>query len=80
MKQQLQNELDFLLSLAIQKCGNLSDAQDLAQETMLAALLYVEKGGVIESVRSFLAGVLHHKYYDMLRAKYRIPIVTIGET
>ena len=80
MKQQLQNELDFLLSLAIQKCGNFSEAQDLTQETMLAALLYMEKGGVIENVRAFLAGVLQHKYYDMLRAKYRIPVVTVGET
>ena len=80
MKQQLQNELDFLLALALQKCGNLSDAQDLTQETMLAALGYVEKGGVIEQVRAFLAGVLHHKYYDMLRAKYRLPVVTVGET
>lgn len=80
MKQQLQNELDFLLSLAIQKCGNLSDAQDLAQETMLAALLYLEKGGIIENMRAFLAGVLHHKYYDMLRAKYHLPIITVGET
>lgn len=76
---QIQNEMEYLLSIAIQKCGTLSDAQDLTQETILSALIYLKKGGVIASPHSFLTTLLNRKYYDMLRHKYRLPSVTIGE-
>ena len=35
---------DFLLSLAMEKCADLDDAQDLAQETVLAALVTLQRG------------------------------------
>ncbi|MBQ7291815.1 MAG: sigma-70 family RNA polymerase sigma factor [Clostridia bacterium] len=75
----IQNHLDFLLSAAMAKCGNLADAQDLTQETVLSALVYLEKGGVIENMRSWLIAVMKRKYYDLLRRKYALPTVTIGE-
>ena len=75
----IQNHLDFLLSAAMVKCGNLADAQDLTQETVLSAIVYLEKGGVIENMRSWLIAVMKRKYYDLLRRKYALPTVTIGE-
>ena len=78
-KNQIANEIEYVLSAAIAKCGNLSDAQDLTQETLLSALVYLEKGGVINNARAFLSTLLNRKYYDILRRKYRIPTVTIGE-
>lgn len=76
---QIQNETEYLLSAAMRKCGSLSDAQDLTQETLLSALIYLEKGGIINNTRSFLTALLNRKYYDMLRRKYRLPTVIIGE-
>ncbi len=78
-KKQIQNEIEYLLSVAIKKCGNLADAQDLTQETVLSALIYLEKGGAINNLRPFLNTLMNRKYYDMLRRKYRIPTVIIGE-
>ena len=75
----LEDHIEFLLSAAIQKCGNLADAQDLAQETMLAAYVFLEKGGVIDNPKSWLSAVLNRKYYDMLRRKYQLPTVVVEE-
>ncbi|MBQ7922947.1 MAG: sigma-70 family RNA polymerase sigma factor [Clostridia bacterium] len=78
-KNQLEQETEYVFSLALSKCGDVSDAQDLTQETLLSALVYLEKGGYIENPRTFLSTLLNRKYYDMLRRKYRTPTVTIGE-
>ncbi|MBQ7936809.1 MAG: sigma-70 family RNA polymerase sigma factor [Clostridia bacterium] len=79
LKNQIVNETEFLLSIAMTKCGDLSEAQDLTQETLLSALLFLEKGGIIDNPRAFLSTLLNRKYYDMLRRKYQLPTVTIGE-
>lgn len=79
MKHEIQNELDFLLSAALAKCGDLTEAEDLTQETMLSALEYLARGGVIGDARGFLLTVLNRKFYDTLRRKYKMPTVTIGE-
>lgn len=71
--------LDFLLSNAIAKCQSLADAQDLTQETILSALAYIKKGGEIKNVRAWLLSVMTRRYYDMLRRKYQLPTVAIGE-
>lgn len=78
-KNQIETEIKYVLSAAIKKCGDLHDAEDLTQETILSALMHLEKGGIIEHPRAFLSMVLNHKYYDMLRRKCRIPTVSIGE-
>lgn len=78
-KNQIEAEIEYVLSAAIKKCGNLHDAEDLTQETILSALIYLEKGGIIDNPRTFLSVLLNRKYYDMLRRKYRIPTVSIGD-
>lgn len=78
-KNQIEAEIEYVLSAAIKKCGNLHNAEDLTQETILSALIYLEKGGIIDNPRTFLSVLLNRKYYDMLRRKYRIPTVSIGD-
>ena len=78
-KNQIEAEIEYVLSAAIKKCGDLHDAEDLTQETILSALIYLEKGGIIDNPRMFLSVLLNRKYYDSLRRKYRIPTVSIGD-
>ena len=78
-KNQIEAEIEYVLSAALKRCGNLHDAEDLTQETILSALLYLEKGGMIDHPRTFLSVLLNRKYYDRLRRKYRIPTVSIGD-
>jgi len=75
----LENHTNFLLSAALNKCGNLEEAQDLTQDALLAALDYISKGNIIKDMRGWLLTVLNRKFYQKLRKKYQIPIVTIGE-
>ena len=44
----LENYIEFLLSVALQRCGNIYDAEDLTQETLLAALSYTARGKDIQ--------------------------------
>ncbi len=37
---ELENYIEFLLSAALQRCGNIYDAEDLTQDTLLAAMLH----------------------------------------
>lgn len=68
--------LEYLMAAAISKCGSLTDAEDLVQETVLAALK--QKDAAIENPRAWLTTVMTRRYYDMLRRKYQLPTVTIG--
>lgn len=65
-----------LLRLAMYKLDG-TDAEDLVQETMLAALLAIEQGREIKNPKAWLQGILRRKYYDFLRQKYRLPTVSI---
>lgn len=76
---QLEEQTEFLLSAALHKCGNLHDAQDLTQDTLLAALVYRASGKTIDDLRGWLLAVLNNKWNDRLRKKYRLPVVGIGE-
>ncbi|MHB1151800.1 MAG: RNA polymerase sigma factor [Eubacteriales bacterium] len=67
---------DFLLTAALRKCGNLEDAEDLTQETLLAALVYLNKGNVIADIKGWLITVLNRRFYDLLRKKYKLPTVS----
>lgn len=75
----IEEQTEFLLSAALKKSGNMQDAEDLAQEALLCALSYTAKGGVINDMRGWLLTVLSNKWNNMLRKKYRQPIVAIGE-
>lgn len=74
-----QTQIDFLMRKAIYRCGSMDEARDLVQETMLAKLVFLEKGGRISDEKSWLVSVMNRKYYDTLRCKYQLPFVTIGE-
>ncbi len=65
---------DGLLRLALQKCGNQPDAEDLVSDTMLAAYMYLYQGGIIEHPKTWLTHTLLHKYNSQLRKKYRAPV------
>lgn len=78
-KQELTNYAEYLLGVALHKCGNLSDAQDVTQETMLAALQYLNKGEIMGNPKAWLLSVMNRKYYDMLRKKYQFPTVISAE-
>lgn len=78
-KQEITQYAEYLLGAALRKCGNLSDAQDVTQETMLAALQYLNKGESIENPKAWLLSVMNRKYYDVLRKKYQLPTVMSGE-
>ena len=77
-KKNLTEYADFLLKAAAYKCGNISEAEDLVQETLLAALTALEKGKIIDEPKAWLTAVLNRKYYDMLRKKYRKPTVSLN--
>ena len=69
---ELENQIDFLFSAALKRCGNLHVAEDLTQETLLCALAYTAKGNCIEDMRAWLLTVLNHKWNDQLRRKYAV--------
>lgn len=77
--EELITQIDFLMSAALLKCGDVQEAEDLTQETLLAALTCLSRGGSIANLRGWLLTVLNRKFYDMLRRKYRQPLVHIGE-
>ena len=75
----LENYIEFLLSAALQRCGNIYDAEDLTQETLLTALSYMARGKDIQDVKAWLLVVMGRKFNDMLRKRYKQPIVSIGD-
>ena len=76
---ELENYIEFLLSAALQRCGNIYDAEDLTQDTLLAALSYMARGRDIQDVKAWLLVVMGRKFNDMLRKRYKQPIVSIGD-
>lgn len=71
---EVQKHTEYLFNAALKKCKNISDAEDLTQEVLLAAL---QTSVEVLNVKSWLSSVLNHKYYDMLRRKYRLPTISI---
>ena len=76
---EIENHLDFLFFRALLKCGNLDEAEELMQETVLSALVYLAKGKEIDDLRAFLLTVMNRRYSDMLRRKYRLSVVRLGD-
>ena len=71
--------IERLLSSALKKCGNIDDAQDLVQETLLSAIIYINKGNKITNTAIFLSSVMKKKFNDHLRKKYRREIISISD-
>ena len=81
-KTELIEYADYLLQTAMYKVDNIEDAEDLVQETLVEALVAIHQNKEIDNPKSWLVTVLHHKYYDMLRRKYRkgtVSMDVIGE-
>lgn len=71
--QELLKYTDELWRLAFSKCGNTDDADELVQETYLAALEILNRGKIIEYPKTWLANTLMHIRNSKLRKKYRTP-------
>lgn len=81
-KNELTEYADYLLKTAMYKVNNIEEAQELVQETLMAALIAIHQNKPVENPKSWLVTVLNRKYYDMLRKKYRkgtVSIDMIGE-
>ena len=76
---ELHNHIDFLLERARRKCDDTCDAEDLTQDTLLAALAWMERGNRIDDMRAWLCRVLDRRYNDMLRRRYRHPVMHLGD-
>lgn len=65
---------DMLFRYALARVGNRTDAEDLVQETFLAALQSKNKDGGFAGrslPQSWLVGILRHKIMDFYRKLYR---------
>lgn len=62
---------DYLYRYALHRCRDAHAAEDLVQETFLAALSARNRRQGTSSVRTWLTGILNHKYIDSLRKRYR---------
>lgn len=71
----IEKNMNYLFCAALKKCGSFEDAEDLTSEVLLAALKYPKE---IRNIKQWLSAVLDHKYYDMLRRKYKLPTVSIN--
>lgn len=76
--EELEKQIDFLMTAAIQKCGNIPEAEELTQETLLGALTALSQGKKIENLQGWLITVMNRRFYDSLRKKYRKPFISIG--
>lgn len=76
MQHDLTKHIDLLLKIALQKCADPHEAQDLCQETLVSALVCLRAGKEIDDMRAWLLAVLTRKFYDSLRRKYNKPTVS----
>lgn len=77
MKNEITKHVEYLFALALKKCGDVNDAEDLTQETLLAAFQYINRGGNISNMKYWLTSVLSNKWNDTLRKKYQLPLVSV---
>jgi len=64
---------DFLFNFAMGQLRDVSEAEDLVQDTFLAAMKSHNRFAGQSSERTWLVSILRHKIYDHLRAKCRRP-------
>lgn len=77
MNNEINNYVEYLFALALHKCGDLHDAEDLTQDTLLAAYQYIRRGGEITNIKYWLTSTLSHKWNDKIRKKYKLPTISI---
>ena len=61
-KENLTEYADYLLKTALYKAGNIHDAEDLVQDTLLAALVYLDSGKTVEHPKGWLSSVLDRRF------------------
>lgn len=71
--------IDRLYLAAVRKTGDSCAAEDLAQETLLAAIRQLSGGRQPRDMWAWLLGILSNKYCDWLREKYKYPQVSLEE-
>jgi len=74
-----QKYYEKILFFARRKIGNLEDAKDIYQETMLAVILAARKNIIknSEKLSSFIYAICNKKVFDMIRQKYRSPKIPL---
>lgn len=77
MENEIIKYVEYLFAFALRKCGDVNDAEDLTQETLLAAFQYINRGGIIVNMKYWLTSVLSNKWNETLRKKYRLPLVWV---
>ena len=76
MEHQLTNYADSLYYAALRLTGNADEAEDITQETFLAAWQALSRGYKPDNLWSWLNRVLSNKHCDRLREKYRQPTIS----
>lgn len=66
---------DYLYRLALTRTGRPDAAEDLVQETLLAALRYASSYAGRSSERTWLTAILKNKFIDQLRRQRRAPFL-----
>ncbi len=77
MEKEIIKYTECLFNLALKKCGDVNDAEDLTQDTLLAAFQYINRGREISNIKYWLASVLSNKWNEYLRKKYKLPLVSM---
>jgi RNA polymerase sigma factor (sigma-70 family) len=78
--QHVEPHLEALFRLAWRLLRNTPDAQDLVQDTCLAACGRLAEIAAADSPRRWLLSVLQNRFIDGLRRRQRSPIVAAEET
>lgn len=68
-----------IYAAAVRKAKDALAAEDIAQETFLAAFQAIRRGKEPENVRAWLRRILDNKYCDWLRRKYHQPVVSFAD-
>ena len=71
---------DYLFNFAIGQVRDVNTAEDLVQDTFLAAVKAQNSFGGKSSARTWLVGILRHKIYDHLRKTCRERAVRVDPT
>jgi RNA polymerase sigma-70 factor, ECF subfamily len=71
---QLSAHTRYLTAYALRRVSDRSLAEDLVQETLLAALSTEVEFAGRSSLRTWLTGILKHKIADVYRARVRAPL------
>lgn len=73
--QELTEYVDQLYSIAVKKTGDTHVAEDIVQETFLAAIRALARGKHPDNLWRWLVQILSNKYCDWLREKYSKPYI-----